>query len=61
MELKIFPTLTNHVTTDCASSSTIPFAAGMENKTKKPCTMFMTEQGCPCGRKCQHGHPQKTA
>eukprot|EP00975_Prorocentrum_lima_P049706 10403720-Prorocentrum_lima.AAC.1 len=59
LELKIFPALTNNVTTDFASSSTIPTVVGMEGITKKPCTRFMTEQGCPYGRKCQYEHPPR--
>eukprot|EP00975_Prorocentrum_lima_P064889 12900210-Prorocentrum_lima.AAC.1 len=58
MELKIFPVLTNHVTSNFTSSSTIPTAAGMEGITKKPYSIFTTEQGCPYGRKCQYEHPE---
>eukprot|EP00975_Prorocentrum_lima_P041116 8639550-Prorocentrum_lima.AAC.1 len=52
MQLNISPTVTTNVTGNFASSSHIPIAAGMEGVTKKPCTRFMTEQGCPFGREC---------
>eukprot|EP00975_Prorocentrum_lima_P042879 9005939-Prorocentrum_lima.AAC.1 len=47
MVLKIFPALTNNVTTNCASSSSIPIAVGMVGITKKPCTRFMAELASP--------------
>eukprot|EP00975_Prorocentrum_lima_P006706 1442174-Prorocentrum_lima.AAC.1 len=58
MELNICPTRTNSVTSNFASSSNIPIAAGMDGVHKKPCTRFMTGQGCPFGRTCQYDHPQ---
>eukprot|EP00975_Prorocentrum_lima_P026020 5472782-Prorocentrum_lima.AAC.1 len=55
----MIPALTNKVTSSFASSSTIPTAAGMDGITQKPCTSFMTEQGCHYGRKCQYNHPPR--
>eukprot|EP00975_Prorocentrum_lima_P059462 12467034-Prorocentrum_lima.AAC.1 len=59
VELKILPTLTNRATPNVASASSTPTAAGMEGITKKTCTKFYTDQGCPFGRKCQYEHPRE--
>eukprot|EP00975_Prorocentrum_lima_P056452 11836346-Prorocentrum_lima.AAC.1 len=49
--MKMLPALTNRATPNFASSSSsIPTAAGMEGVTQKPCTRFMTDQGCQHGR-----------
>eukprot|EP00975_Prorocentrum_lima_P060123 12608252-Prorocentrum_lima.AAC.1 len=60
MELTVFPTLTNNVTSNIASSSNIPIAAGMEGVAKKPCARFMTDRTrlFIVGGKCRYEHPQ---
>eukprot|EP00975_Prorocentrum_lima_P003740 815740-Prorocentrum_lima.AAC.1 len=55
------PTLTNRFTvTNLAAHpmSANPTAAGVEGVTRKVRHRFMSNQGCPLGRRCQYEHPR---